>query len=335
MKHKKTKLTKHVKPSSASIITTDIEKESLELLNISDKTRENISEYYALIANAEQTKEMDDEVIAKVDSFKRASANIGKAYIQTIDLSDELNARWSDLKSSKRKRLLPAAPTNASIDMSELESDHFARGLNMYKLLLICFVGSFLGVVIELLYCYVTNGYFESRSGLVYGPFNLLYGVGAVALSASLYKFRNRGKWLSFLGGFIVGSAVEYVCSWGQELIFGSRSWDYTHLPFNINGRICLMYSIFWGFLSIFWVKEVYPRMAKWILKIPNRSGKLITWILVVFFAFNACVTGLSVYRWSERLNDTEPSNRFLEFIDDRFPDERMERIFANMDFVN
>ena len=93
---------------------------------------------------------------------------------------------------------------------------------------LICFSGSFAGVIVELLWCLLRNGYLESRSGLVYGPFNLLYGAGATALTLALYRFRNRNSWISFLGGFLVGSAVEYACSWGQEMIFGSCSWDYS-----------------------------------------------------------------------------------------------------------
>ena len=89
----------------------------------------------------------------------------------------------------------------------------------------------------------------------------------------------------------IVGSVVEYICSWGQELVFGSRSWDYSQMPFNLNGRICLMYSILWGVLGILWIKNIYPRMAKWILKIPNRAGKIITWVLVIFMVFNSVMT--------------------------------------------
>ena len=219
------------------------------------------------------------------------------------------------------------------IDVKEKNSNHFARGLNIYKLLWICFIGSFAGVIVELLWCLLTNGYLESRSGLVYGPFNLLYGVGAVALSAALYRYRNRGKWLSFLGGALVGSIVEYVCSFVQEAVFGSRSWDYSNMPFNLNGRICLLYSIFWGFLGVFWVKNLYPRMAELILKIPNKSGIIITWVLTAFFVFNSIVTCVSVYRWSERTHGIEAQNEFFEFIDERFPDERMEKIFANMKF--
>lgn len=131
----------------------------------------------------------------------------------------------------------------------------------------------------------------------------------------------------------VIGSVVEYVCSWGQELLFGSRSWDYSSMPFNINGRICLLYSVFWGVLGVLWIKNIYPRMAKAILKIPNHIGRIITWILVVFFAFNGFMSAVSMFRWSQRTNGMEPSNFFWEFIDERFPDERMERIYANMEF--
>lgn len=316
-----------VKPEEMS----DIEKESLRLTEVATETQTEMSAFYT-----QMLQEDFDETEAqkKSNSLKRATANIVRALSQTYIVSDELNARWNDIRKQRKKhKLIPSTPANATIDYSESSSSHFAKGVNMYKLLLICFVGSFVGVVIEMLWCLITNGYIESRSGLVYGPFNPLYGGGAVVLTVCLYRFRNRGSWISFLGGMVVGSVVEYVCSWGQELVFGSRSWDYSNIPFNINGRICLLYSVFWGFLGILWIKNIYPRMAKWILKIPNRIGKTITWILVVFFVFNAVMSGLSLYRWSQRLKEVAPSNSFWEFIDERFPDERMEKVYANMEF--
>ena len=310
---------------------SEIEKESLRLVEVAEETRAEVSEYYGRMLE----DDFDEaEAQMKSGSLKRATSNIARALSQTYAVSDELNARCSDIrKQGKKHRLFSATPANATIDYRESRSEHFAKGLNIYKLLIICFVGSFAGVVIETIWCLVTNGYIESRSGLVYGPFNLLYGAGAVALTVCLYRFRNRGAWISFLGGMAVGSAVEYICSWGQELIFGSRSWDYSHMPFNINGRICLLYSVFWGVLGVMWIKNIYPRMAKHILKIPNRIGKIATWILVVFFVFNAFMSCTSVYRWSRRVEGVAPSDSFWEFIDERFPDERMERIYANMKF--
>ena len=55
----------------------------------------------------------------------------------------------------------------------------------------------------------------------------------------------------------------EYICSLGQEIVFGSVAWDYSSLPLNINGRVCLLYSIFWGVLGVGWVKLVMPLVDK------------------------------------------------------------------------
>ena len=116
-------------------------------------------------------------------------------------------------------------------------------------------------------------------------------------------------------------------------MLFGSRSWDYSNVPFNLNGRICLLYSIFWGFLGVWWIKDLYPRMAKWILKIPNTVGKVLTWCLTAFFIFNNMISLAAVGRWSERVAGLAPSNVVEELLDERFHNERMERIYANMEW--
>ena len=135
------------------------------------------------------------------------------------------------------------------------------------------------------------------------------------------------------IGGFITGSVVEYLCSYFQEMLFGSTSWDYSRIPFNLNGRICLLYSIFWGFLGILWIKSVYPRLATYTLKIPNSIGKTIVWILLVFMLFNSIVSGLAVFRWSQRIEGKPAANAIERLMDERFPDERLEKIYPNLVF--
>ena len=73
--------------------------------------------------------------------------------------------------------------------------------------------------------------------------------------------------------------------------------------------------------------------MAKWILKIPNQTGKIVTWVLVVFMVINSVVTMVTMTRWTQRIKGHEASNGFERLIDERFPNERMEKIFANMEF--
>ncbi len=277
---------------------------------------------------------LEDEIQQELATLHAAANDLQRAHQGVISMSDELRARARDTQRSvDRKLLRPNPPANGAIDLKEKQKDHFAQGLNIYKILLVLAVGSFAGVIVEMLWCYLTNGYFESRRGLVYGPFNLLYGAGAAALSVALYKYRNRGFIWSFLGGFIVGSVLEYLCSWGQEMLIGSTSWDYSNMPLNLNGRICFAYSIFWGVLGVLWIKDLYPRMAKLILKIPNRIGKVLTWALTIFLIFDAVVSCVAVGRWSQRVKGELAENGFWEMVDQRFPDQRMERIFANMEF--
>lgn len=255
------------------------------------------------------------------------------------ELIDEIETRLKeteqyDRRKKKKMRILPPAPTNAQIDYREKQEAHFAQGMTFYKLFWVFFIGCFAGVVLETIYCLIQRGHYESRVGLIYGPFNLVYGIGALCLSGALYQFRNRGRVFSFVGGFVVGSVVEYACSWFQEVCFGSTSWDYSNMPYNLNGRICLLYSIFWGILGIFWIKDIYPRMAKWILKIPNKVGKPLTWVLLVFMVFNSVMTLFTSLRWTARREGIEPRNAFEAYLDEHYPDERMQKIFANAEFT-
>ena len=297
-------------------------------------------EFYPKLAQMGSAGKEEQDVICETakqeaQEMRDASAHLKRAYWSAMTAADELETRLREGQKSGRKKLLfRAPPANSVIDFEEKSRNFFARGLNFYKIALIIIVGSFLGVVVELLWCLITNGYLESRSGLVYGPFNLLYGVGAFALTLALYRFRNRSSIWSFAGGMIVGSVVEYVCSWVQELVFGSVSWDYSHLPFNLDGRICLLYSVFWGVLGVFWVKKIYPRFAQLILKIPNLPGRIITIALTVFLIFNGVVSFFAVERWSERRDGQPAANAAEEFLDEHFPDSRMEKIYANMQFT-
>ena len=295
--------------------------------------------YFLPLAIESEAKSKNDSCFEdaehEIEVLHDTAHTLLQSYQTVSALEDELRSRAHDTKRAVKRRRMKILnpPTNGAIDLEEERKDHFARGMNIYKLLLLLAVGSFAGVIVEMFWCYLTRGYLESRRGLVYGPFNLLYGAGAVLLTLTLYRFRNRGYAWSFIGGFTVGSLLEYVCSYFQELLLGSRSWDYSGMPFNINGRICLAYSVFWGVLGVLWIKDLYPRAAKLILRLPNGVGRGITIFLAVFLTFDAAVTGLALARWSARIDDKPASNIITEFIDERFPDERMERIFANMEF--
>ena len=334
MRKKKLKKTRPVTPHAK----TELELVSEQAKQTAKSHQARLQSLYTEMGECSDPGKLEGDLQRRVGeelaSLHCASLNLKNAQLRTSEMEDELSARLRDVQVDLNRRWYKLnPPSNTSIDVAEQQQKHFAQGVNIYKILLILIIGSFAGVVVELLWCLITNGYLESRSGLVYGPFNMLYGVGSAVLSLTLYRFRNRGRWLSFLGGFVVGSVVEYLCSWGQEMLLGSRSWDYSGMPYNLNGRICLLYSIFWGILGVLWIKDLYPRMSKWILKIPNHAGRIATWVLTVFMAFNCLVSAVAVWRWAERVSGVPAENGLEELLDARFPDERMERIYANMSF--
>lgn len=226
-----------------------------------------------------------------------------------------------------------AGPPLREIEQTEKNTDHFTKGICYHKLFWIFFIGCFAGVIVELLYCFFTSFHFESRNGVIYGPFNPVYGFGATAMTLFLYKLRHKSDFVLLVGGTVVGAVTEYACSWVQEMLFGSVSWDYSDLPFHINGRICLLYSMFWGVLAIVWFRLVYPRMCSLLMKIPNKVGRPLTWVLTVFMILNMFISSAAVMRWSERLKSIPPATSFDRFLDERYDNERLERIYPNMRF--
>ena len=215
----------------------------------------------------------------------------------------------------------------------------FGYGCSFYKLVSLFFIGAFLGDVVETIFVYFTAGVLMSRSSVVYGPFSIVWGLGCVMLTAVLYRVRNTADRHIFLAGTILGGAYEYFCSVFTELVFGTVFWDYSKIPFNLGGRINLLYCFFWGIVAVVWLKGIYPFLSRWIEKIPVRAGKIVTNLLIVFMLYNMLLSGMALARYTQRQAGEEPMGIFLqktaEALDEHFPDERIEKIYPNLVIVD
>ena len=125
-----------------------------------------------------------------------------------------------------------------------------------------------------------------------------IYGMGAVSLIL-LLRYFNKNNYTLFFGGCLVGSIVEYMLSFFGELIFNVRWWDYSNEFLNINGRICLLYSIFWGILSLVLIKIINPIIDKFIDYIKKKVNikylKALTCVATIFMIFNAITSGIAI----------------------------------------
>ena len=236
-----------------------------------------------------------------------------------------------------QRRVLRAYPTLEGKPRAKREKAAvFAQGCGFYKLFWLFFIACLLGDLIETIFCRLTMGEWMSRSSLVWGPFSIVWGFGAVLLTVLLYRYRGRRDGYLFLMGTLAGGAYEYMCSVASEIAFGSVFWDYSHIPFNLGGRVNLLYCFFWGIATVLWIKYCYPFLSRWIEKLPMRPGKILTWLLVVFMAANMALSALALGRFAQRQSDPAPAQDALgQFLDERFPDGRMERIYPNIQFVD
>ena len=206
----------------------------------------------------------------------------------------------------------------------------FAAGCGFYKLFWLLIIGAFLGDIVETLFCRMKMGIWMSRSSLVWGPCSLVWGVAIAAASLLLYKYRDRSDRFLFLAGTFLGGAYEYICSVLSELVFGKVFWDYSKMMFNLGGRINLLYCFFWGIAAVVWMKGLYPVFSRWIEKIPVKIGKILTWILVVFFVVNMAVSSLALIRSNQRSDQIPATHQWQKIMDEHFGDAKLKKIYPN-----
>lgn len=200
----------------------------------------------------------------------------------------------------------------------------------IYKILYIFIISSICGYFIELIWSLVTKGIFINHSAVVIGPFNFAYGICGVALTLLLYKFKDESYLKIFLIGFIGGSILEYIMSWGMELVLGFTAWDYSDMFLNINGRICLLFSIFWGALGILWIKIIYPEIHRILNKINPKIYKITIICLTIFLFFDILLTISSVNRAREADSGIPPQNSYEIFLDNTFNSKYLKNMFNN-----
>ena len=228
------------------------------------------------------------------------------------------------------RRIHRAYPKTVQVEKPQRDKTVFAAGCCMQKLVWLFFVGCLLGDITETIFCRITAGVWMSRSSLVWGPFSIVWGFAIAAVTDLLYKYKDRSDRFLFLMGTALGGAYEYLCSVLSEMVFGTVFWDYSEIPFNLGGRINLLYCFFWGFAAVAWFKIFYPVISGWIEKLPIGAGRILTWVIVVFMCCNMAVSTMALIRSNERSQGIPATQSWQQTMDERFPDERMEKIYPN-----
>lgn len=213
-------------------------------------------------------------------------------------------------------------------DWKKHADNPFSRGNSFYSIMLLFLIGGVVGDLVETLFCRMKMGVWMSRSSVAWGPFSIVWGLALAAATLLLYRYRDRSSSFFFVAGTLLGGLYEYLCSVFTELVFGTVFWDYSAIPFNLGGRINLLYCFFWGFAAVAWFRGLYPLLARWIARIPRRAGKTAVWLLLLFMAVNMAVSSLALARYSTR-SAGEPARQAWElYMDEHYDDAVMKRIY-------
>lgn len=208
-------------------------------------------------------------------------------------------------------------------------------------------VYSFLGFIVETIFGMLTKGVVESRQSCLFGPFCCIYGLGAAIMIPGLQKFK-KSNWGIFIAGAVEGSIVEYFISWIGEKIFQIKWWDYSNLPFNINGRITLIFSIFWGLLALVLMRFINPYIEKGINRLSKKWFDILTIGLTIFLVLDLLITALGLKVFYTRLikennlqikdekaltvSNEVMENSAIKFLSNNiFSDEKIVKTFPNI----
>lgn len=153
------------------------------------------------------------------------------------------------------------------------------------------FLYSIVGWVVETIYCSVGEKKFVNR-GFLTGPMCPIYGTGATVFSVCLSPFYEKfgySRWyiivLVILLGMVLADIVEFLTSVIMEKLFNARWWDYSKKKFNIQGRICLGHTIYWGIATGLFVYIVHPFVVGQVESLvnPTQRRQIVIMLLIVF----------------------------------------------------
>ncbi len=196
---------------------------------------------------------------------------------------------------------------------------------------------SFLGFIVETIFGILTKGVVESRKSCLFGPFCCIYGLGAAIMIPGLQKFK-KSNWGIFIAGAIEGSVIEYIISWIGEIIFKIKWWDYSNMPFNINGRITLTFSIFWGLLALVLMRFINPYIERGINKLSKKWFDILTISLTIFLILDLLITALGLKVFYTRLikeNNLQIKGENALIVSDEVMEYNVIKFLSNNIFSN
>ncbi len=187
---------------------------------------------------------------------------------------------------------------------------------NIYQALWIFIIYAFLGWCSEVAFAAVNKGKFVNR-GFLNGPVCPIYGVGMLIVVLCLWNLRDRPL-LLFLGSALLTTALEFVTGFVLERFFHDKWWDYSDMPFNIKGYVCLKFTILWGLAASFIIGAIHRFIYMLIEKTPFVLGVILLAVFSAAFIADFIVTLTALVKLPKKLKAMAEAERALRAVSDK-----------------
>ena len=185
----------------------------------------------------------------------------------------------------------------------------------LYTWLWIFFLYAFLGWCCEVVFAAVKTGKFVNR-GFLLGPVCPIYGMGVALVLWALLPLEDNLLVLYF-GSVLITSALEFLLGWISEKLLHQRLWDYSDMPFNLCGHICLAFSLVWGFACLLVVRVFHPVLMGLVALIPHTLGWILLALFSAAFLTDLVLTLIAALKLPKQVRAVEDMEKLLRSISD------------------
>ena len=202
--------------------------------------------------------------------------------------------------------------------------------MSIYYSILYFFVYGFLGWCTEVIFAAFKQHRFVNR-GFLNGPICPIYGVGVTLVIACLEAFQSN-LLLLYISSVILVTVLEGVTGWAMDKLFHNKWWDYSKLPFNIGGYVCLLFSLIWGVACVFIVYFVHPLIHQVLSLIPHTAGIALIAILGIALLSDIIVTTSAIVKFNQYLERLKHITDGLHAISNQIGSELYQNVMHVLD---
>ena len=202
--------------------------------------------------------------------------------------------------------------------------------MSIYYSILYFFVYGFLGWCTEVIFAAFKQHRFVNR-GFLNGPICPIYGVGVTLVIACLEAFQSN-LLLLYISSVILVTVLEGITGWAMDKLFHNKWWDYSKLPFNIGGYVCLLFSLIWGVACVFIVYFVHPLIHQVLSLIPHTAGIALIVILGIALLSDMIVTTSAIVNFNQYLERLKYITDELHAISNQIGSELYQNVMHVLD---